>query len=392
MKKEIDYEINHIKVLDGIRALAIIIIVWYHFWQQSWIMPIIGSVNLEFIPRYGFLFVDMLILLSGFCLFLPYARSMAYKEKMPDTKKFYINRIARIIPSYLVSMIISIIFIIILSTKINPLFFIKDTITHLSFTHNLFIDTLKNTNYMTVLWTVGVEMQFYLVFPYLAKKFMKNPVIVYLIMLIIGLTSTLIMKHLVNDTNSVFYANHFLTFIPVFANGMLASLLYVKYTKNKKRNIIKDIVFMVVSILCIVIYKYVCMTIGPSHYDIQLWQINNRFFLSILFSVFFISTIMSYKLYRFLFENKLMKFIAIISFNLYIYHQFIAVKLKEFRIPFWEGDTPPNMLSDTKWQWTYFILCIVISVVVALIMTYGVEKPISKIIKNKYLSKKAIKE
>ena len=69
--KNDNYEINHIKVLDGIRALAIMIVVWFHFWQQNWIQPMIGSINLEYLPKYGFLFVDMLILLSSFCLFLP---------------------------------------------------------------------------------------------------------------------------------------------------------------------------------------------------------------------------------------------------------------------------------------------------------------------------------
>ena len=185
--KNDNYEINHIKVLDGIRALAIMMVIWFHFYQQNWIQPMIGNINLEYLPKYGYLFVDMLILLSSFCLFLPYARSMVYKEKVPNTKKFYLNRIARIIPSYLVSMIVSIIFIIILKTKINPSFFIKDTLAHLTFTHNLFKDTLLNSNYLGVLWTVGVEVEFYLIFPYLAKKFMKRPIATYLIMLIIGL-------------------------------------------------------------------------------------------------------------------------------------------------------------------------------------------------------------
>ena len=57
------YDTKHLKVLDGIRALAIIIIVWFHFWQQNWLMPVIGHISLDFIPRYGFLFVDA----DGYC-------------------------------------------------------------------------------------------------------------------------------------------------------------------------------------------------------------------------------------------------------------------------------------------------------------------------------------
>lgn len=383
MKNDLEYETKHIKVLDGIRALAIMIVVWFHFWQQSWLMPIFGKVDLDFIPRYGYLFVDMLILLSSFCLFLPYARSMVYKDKIPDTKKFYVNRFARIVPSYLVSMIVSIIFIIIMSKSISPGFFIKDTLTHLLFTHNLFSDTLLNSSYFGVLWTVGLEVQFYLVFPYLARKFMKKPFITYFIMIIIGLTSSLLIKTFASDNNIHFLANHTLTFVSVYANGMLGAWLYVKYTKDKKRNIKKDLLFTIISIGCIFFYKFVCLSIGRGNLDIQRWQIFYRFPLSCFFLIFFVSTIMSHKIYRFLYENKFMKFIAIISFNLYIYHHFIAITLKELRIPFWEGDIPPNMLCDNKWQWTYLILCIVISIIVAVIMTYCIEKPMSKFIKNK---------
>ena len=30
---------KHIDVLDGVRALAVFGVLWFHFWQQNWIMP-----------------------------------------------------------------------------------------------------------------------------------------------------------------------------------------------------------------------------------------------------------------------------------------------------------------------------------------------------------------
>ena len=30
---------NRIGVLDGIRAIAIGMVVWFHFWQQTWLTP-----------------------------------------------------------------------------------------------------------------------------------------------------------------------------------------------------------------------------------------------------------------------------------------------------------------------------------------------------------------
>ena len=68
---------SHIGVLDGIRAIAIFLVAWYHIWQQSWLQPLTEHVNLDGLVRNGSILVDMMILLSGFCLFLPYARDLS---------------------------------------------------------------------------------------------------------------------------------------------------------------------------------------------------------------------------------------------------------------------------------------------------------------------------
>ena len=107
---------KHIDVLDGVRALAVFGVLWFHFWQQNWIMPYIdvplltkiglpGSISLLFLPRAGFLFVDWLLFLSAFCLFLPYARAALDQTPLPETRLFYQKRVARIVPSYVVSHI-----------------------------------------------------------------------------------------------------------------------------------------------------------------------------------------------------------------------------------------------------------------------------------------------
>ena len=46
--------------LDGIRAVAVLMVVWYHFWQQSWLMPVAGPVNLDWMPRNGAICVDLM--------------------------------------------------------------------------------------------------------------------------------------------------------------------------------------------------------------------------------------------------------------------------------------------------------------------------------------------
>ena len=83
---------RHIDVLDGIRAVSVIIVLIFHFWQQTWIFPVIKTPWLAFVgitkidfsnfATVGYLFVDMMVLISGFLLFLPLMRSIILGEEM----------------------------------------------------------------------------------------------------------------------------------------------------------------------------------------------------------------------------------------------------------------------------------------------------------------------
>ena len=56
------------------------------------------------------------------------------------------------------------------------------------------------------------------------------------------------------------------------------------------------------------------------------------------------------------------------------------MKFKEYRIPYYEGDELPNVIGDKPWMWKHFILSIVSSLIVATLVTYFLEKPLSKLI------------
>ena len=92
---------SHIPELDGWRVLLVFLVSWYHIWQQSWLTPKVGSYSLDFLVRAGYLPVDGTILLSGFLLFLPYARAMAEGRPAPSARGFYRRRFMRIWPSYI---------------------------------------------------------------------------------------------------------------------------------------------------------------------------------------------------------------------------------------------------------------------------------------------------
>ena len=69
-------------------------------------------------------------------------------------------------------------------------------------------------------------------------------------------------------------------------------------------------------------------------------------------------------------------FLSGISYQFYLWHQWLAVQLKyHLRLPPWQGDTPPNQLGDTVWMWRYFALILTVSLAAAALLTYTVERP-----------------
>jgi peptidoglycan/LPS O-acetylase OafA/YrhL len=381
-------ETGHIDVLDGMRALAVLGVLWFHFWQQNWIMPNFNlpflkmfglptTLSLDFLPRAGFLFVDLMLFLSAFCLFLPYARAALDGAALPQTRLFFKKRIARIVPSYYFSALVILFAVSIPSGAYRSLQdCLGDLLPTLTFTQTFFPNILIGTKLNGVLWTAAIEMQFYLFFPLLARWFAKKPVWTYLGM--VALSVLYLHGYALANVGSIrTTVNQLPAFFGVFANGMAFSYLFVLLSRHAKRN--AQMSALALCGLAAGIWLLTGMLkAAPQTDPVHVWQAEYRFRLSLVFALIVVSSALTFKGVRFLFSNAVMRFLAAISYNLYIWHQWIAVKFKEWRIPYWSGDTPPNMTGDRAWQWTYTALIMLAAFSAAIIATYFVEKPLAK--------------
>ena len=80
---------------------------------------------------------------------------------------------------------------------------------------------------------------------------------------------------------------------------------------------------------------------------------------------------------RFIAGNKLTGFLAMISMNYYLMHQNIAVHLKRIGFPPSVNELP-NMTPggpEKPWVYQYTALCFALSVLVAIAITFLIEKP-----------------
>ena len=112
-----------------------------------------------------------------------------------------------------------------------------------------------------------------------------------------------------------------------------------------------------------------------------------RYPLSILGSVFLVCGSRSILALRKLFSNPVTRFLSGISFNFYIWHQFLAVQLKKWRIPPYTGSTP-NQDGQMPWQLHYTLICFAAALLTAALITYLVEKPAAKWIKRRLSARK----
>ena len=372
---------RHIPELNGLRVLLVFIVSWYHIWQQSWWTPHVGTYSLDFLVRAGYVPVDGTILLSGFLLFLPHARSMLLGEKIPDTKTFYQRRLMRIVPSYFfVTLLMLFAVAIPYQQYYTPAAMWKDVLMHLTFTQTFDFSTYIATPIGVASWTVAIEMQAYLIFPLLAKWARKNPLGTFASMAAAALLFRSFVVWGMEDYNMV--VNQLINFLDVYAIGMASALLYVKlttlYPADKRRFIWQGIATLGI-VLAVWGLKELLQDQAGSNGQaaIQAGQMIRRPLFAVLLALLTLSLPFALRPIRFLAGNRVMGFLAMISMNYYLMHQNIAVHLKRIGFPPSVHETP-NMAPggpEEPWKYQYTALCFGLSVLVAIAITFLVEKP-----------------
>lgn len=378
-----EFDIYHVDVVDGIRGFSVLLVLWFHFWQQTWLMPsyilpgILGSSEINLTPVHirwvGYLFVDMMVLLSSFCLFLPVARNILTGEKNDTPLTFYKKRFARIYPCYLIFVIIGFGLSLYSHEYGSVSLAMRDLISHLTFTNLFRIDTYVFSKINVALWTVSLEAQFYFVFPLFARLFKKNALLTYCILL--GLGIAFIYGYGIKSETVSMAVNQFPAFLPVFANGFLTAFLFTLYQSKCHCKRLLSVPFTAVALLAAVIIWKMLVSCYSFTGDKQIWQLRNRCGLSFAFSLFVFSSACSVKSFRFLFSNHVARFFGDISFNLYMCHQRIMVRLVR-TLGF--GSGADVTAAGSKMQWMLTGEALVLSILVAVFMTYVIEKPFRK--------------
>lgn len=155
--------------LDGLRGVAVLLVIWCHI--RGFTFGPSTEWLLEFKAASGFLGLYLFFVLSGFLLFLPYARVFVGHGKWPSVRRFYMRRALRILPVFYAAILLLLVLARIPPTAslVPPFPRLRILATLFTLFHDIRQDTwfyILQTD--TPLWSLAIEWQYYLVLPALA--------------------------------------------------------------------------------------------------------------------------------------------------------------------------------------------------------------------------------
>ena len=160
--KHVKRDLGHITPLDGLRGIAVILVLVFHF---AWTFPD-GTPLAMAIKRVlwvGWVGVDMFFVLSGYLI----TRGLVAPSDLPvgtRLRKFWARRVLRIFPLYYIVLIVGSVACVVVGEAVPtaPYWFYFQNYA-LAFDH----DVLRWTAHF---WSLAIEEQFYFLWPLLALR------------------------------------------------------------------------------------------------------------------------------------------------------------------------------------------------------------------------------
>lgn len=359
---------RYITGLDGIRAIAVIMVLAYHLKLALF--------------KSGFLGVTVFFVLSGY-LITGILISEVEEEGTIDLENFWLRRIRRLVPAVM-SMAVVIIFV---SAVVNRIIFTKGCKDFLAsvlgfnnwwqiFNKVSYFEAAGVPSPFTHCWSLAIETQFYLIYPLILLGIYKlvksrgegraNRGLLFAgVTLLLALISVILMIVLFDpqqDASRVYYGTDTRAFSLLF--GALLAILW-EYRMVPRR--LSASVNMVLGSVSFAVLLVMTIAINGSS---NFWYRGGQFVGTIL-TVLVIYTVSGRKtwLSRFL-SNPVLKWIGDRSYSIYLWHYPIILLISK----------------GIKASWWITLIEIVLSVVLAELSYRFIETPIRHGIIGKYLN------
>ena len=330
--------------IDGFRAFSVLAVIIFHF---------------GFIKN-GYLGVDVFFVISGFLI-----TGNIYNKVLQNQfslTEFYIRRTKRIIP--LVS------FVCLVSLVLGVFFMLPDDLENLAqsiiatnfFNNNLLLllttgdywDLVNEYKPLMHTWSLGIEEQFYLFFPFiilLINRFNSK----YILPVIIFLTSSsIILFFFTSNIEYKFYLLPF-RFFELSMGGIFAIIFNGKELKNNYSYFIFIILFSLI------------------FFDFNF--LSNELLILLVVILTSFALILNYpknSIMSIIIDNKILRFVGKISFSVYMWHQLILAFSRYF------------IFKEINYIGYFFIF--ILTIIMSIISYYVIELPF----RHKYKTKNVL--
>lgn len=313
-----------IPIINNLRGIAALLVCLFHFvFSTKNYITNQQILDVFYFGQYG---VQLFFIISGIVIPLSLLKSNYTLLKFPT---FFLKRIIRIEPPYLVALAIAIL-IIIIRGNVSKLNYTQIAL-HIGYLIPFFLDEYAWLN--EVFWTLAIEFQYYLIISVLIVLLTNNTFIGRLTFYLIFL----IMPFLYSNSN----------FFPFYAPMFLIGILWCLFFLTKINSL--EFICLLVASVCVTFFK-----IG--HTDAFIG----------LFTIIFIHFLKNY-------SNKLLLFFGNISYTMYLIHPLI-------------GASCINILSHKfalSWQKPIVIIVgFVVTTVSSYILYLIIEKPTQSLSKK----------
>jgi peptidoglycan/LPS O-acetylase OafA/YrhL len=160
--------------VDGLRFIAVAWVLCFHISGEY--IKVMGSrfpgqtrhgLYNEVLGTWDF-GVQLFFVISGFILSLPFAAHYWNGAPKPRLSRYYIRRVSRIEPPYIINLLIfSVLILLVKGPPVSQV--LPHLLASLCYFHNAIYQDVSTVNFVT--WSLEIEAQFYLVAPVLAMLF-----------------------------------------------------------------------------------------------------------------------------------------------------------------------------------------------------------------------------
>ena len=289
--------VKYISGLNGIRAIAVLLVIISHRFPKDHFL------NTFPLGNYG---VDIFFVLSGFLI----SRSLFYQisktsiSNVEIIKKFFFRRFLRIFPIYYLLLLFMLLTSGIIGNqfKENFLWYFFYGANYLNYYEDKWFGALAH------LWSLSVEEQFYIFWPVLLLFVFKNRIFSLICLLVIVGT---VYPFFLNENTNI------LTLSCVNALGIGALLAYIEIV-NKNHTILFNktlsVIFIPVFLMLFLNKLVVLIPFFSERLSISILAVSIISYCRYRPDSFLVAKILS---------NKVLNFIGIISYGVYLYHNIV---------------------------------------------------------------------